>query len=148
MIKRGHLCFCLILCLSTVAGTSQEITYWPSLFGPDYYQDDVPIERAELSLLMEDVPVAHAAWRKSRTFNTLASITLSAEMGFLIWGLSDDGFDRAPLIGFSVSAVASTIFRLITNGFRKRAFLEYNHALDVSLNFGVTRDGMGIVMSF
>lgn len=162
-MKSVYVLFIIMLSFFSVSG--QEVSSFPGFWKTEYYQDDKQITRKEFGALMESNSIAAKHWRKSKTNETLAGITLVAQMGFSIWMVSeliqDDPFltnrDRvdnalAPSIGVVSTGIAGSIFLYLHSKSKKRAILTYNKQFDNKTTYNLVpisnQNGLGLALRF
>lgn len=158
-------CLLFIILLSFFSVSGQEVTSFTGFWKTEYYQDDKEITRKEFSALMETNSLVNKHWRKSKTNETLAGITLLAQVGFSVWMASelirDEPFltnrDRVqnaltPSIGVITTGIAGGIFLHLFSKSKKKAILTYNKQFDNKTTYNLVpisnQNGLGLAIRF
>jgi len=144
-----HLFSILALFIFTTTSYCQELTTFPGFFGYKYYEDENQISKQEFKALILKDQEANALWRKSQKHQGISLACLAAGLGFAIWGLEDEDQIAAP-VGLLVSSGALLGFSYSSLNLKKKAILKYNqnNTASMNLNFGVSRNGVGLVCQF
>ncbi len=143
---------------------AQEITMFPSFLGNKYYQDDNEIKKRDLQILFDKNDEVALYWNKSKTQELVAKIAIVAEMGFVVWTLSELGKDNVasskerysnslgPALGTIGAGIVGGIFLYSSINFKKKAILTYNKQFDnktaVRLVPALNQNGLGLALQF
>lgn len=127
--------FLVVLLLSSLSLSSQELTVFSGFWGPEYYQDDVEITKQEAKSRLLGYSGSEIFWRKKMTNETLFYVSTVVQTGLVIWTLSELAEDTtdpniaAPLALLG-SLIVNGIFLNATAKNGKKAILAYNKQFD------------------
>jgi hypothetical protein len=141
----------IIMCSGSV--DAQELSYFSGFWSTEYYQDNQKIDKKEFESLLEADTTAFELWKKHEQQMVYGGIFAIAELGLLIWTISDLSNDKnvlGPAIGTIGAAIISGIF--INKGLKKKrdAVLHYNEGLNQRTSFKIepSKSGLGILLTF
>lgn len=131
---------------------SQEITAFQGMWGDEFYKDKEKMTWKEFGMAMDSNPTSEVYWTKAKKQYGVTFAAATANLGFGIWYLVNEGGDKettAPIIGFASTAVIGSIFYCLSNKNKKNAILEYNDSLGKTSYRLVPSDrGLGLALKF
>jgi len=124
------------------------------LFGYEFYQDDIKIEKSYFKKLLSDVPGAEQSWKKANLNQGIGIGMLGVQIGFGIWMIDNEDKGKSitvPAIGFAGSALSALVLAVRSMNHRKHAVLNYNRSLQknkIGQRLAPSRNGIGLTWSF
>ncbi|WP_435624807.1 hypothetical protein [Flagellimonas sp.] len=151
----------LLILFFTADVTAQELSVFSGFWAPEYYQDDVKIDRKEAKKLLLEYDESAVYWKKKATNEALFAGAYTISLGGAVWlgvelGRDRNGEDRdllAPSLVTLGGLIFSTIFLDGANKNGKKAILTYNKQFDekqTSFNWEpiLNKDGLGFALKF
>ena len=140
--------FMVLVCSGTLV--AQELSYFSGFWSTEYYQDNQKIEKKEFESLLEADTTAYELWENHEKQMIYGGVFAIAELGLLIWTISDLSNDKnalGPALGTLGAAIISGIF--INKGLKKKrdAVLHYNEGLNQKTSFRIepAKSGLGML---
>ncbi len=124
------------------------------LFGYEFYQDDIKIERSYFKKLLSDVPGAEQSWKKANLNQGLGIGMWGVQLGFGLWLFDNEINDKniaVPIVGFAGSALSAIVLAVRSMNHRKHAILNYNRSLqknNIGQRLSPAKNGIGLTWSF
>ena len=139
--------------------SAQELTLFPGFFDYQYYQDDLRIEKSEVTFLMQQNKETHFYWRRSRTYSAISYTSLGISIISLVninENLDPDGtINDYKISGYFLGLISAIVFSIKERNHKKKAILKYNSFFDepkttssVKVNRKIDGNGLGVSLTF
>mgnify|MGYP000356745316 CR=1 FL=1 len=143
--------FLVMVVTSSLSVQSQELKKVDKFFKTEYYKDEEHISKKDFINNLQTNQESYNHWKKSRTYNTLAWISIASEWGFATWILTDGKRKNSTAnTGLYSSLALGLLFNFISERQTEKSIEKYNKGVknDKKITFKPSQKGLGIVMTF
>lgn len=148
-----------ITTLFITKAASQEITMFPSIWGLEYYQDEIKIDKRQIKELMQTHELTKMYWNKSIKHKRIAGVALGAQVLTSVIVLSSTSNSNGTvsnanknMLGLSLlSGILAIGYSISSASLRKKGIITYNKLRSgerILANLEQTPNGVGIVCHF